>query len=162
MHISDYLNLIPPMNREKPRFISFLTAVLSQVSDLEELRTNLISVFDLDTAIGNQLDILGRLTGVSRGLPFEPDSGSRTFSDEDFRLLIRARILQDHWDGTNAGLVTILQTLFPDSGMTFSDEQDMTVSVKAPSDIPAVQLEMLEHGLLLPAPPGIRLTVNND
>lgn len=161
MPISTYLDLIPPMNREKTRFISFLSAILSQVSDLDDLRLEMLSAFSLSTAEGAQLDIIGRLAGASRELPFEPASGSRSLADEDFRLLIRARILQDHWDGSNAGLITILQTLFPGSDVTVSDEQDMTISVTPASDISAIRLEMLEHGLLIPAPPGIALVVSD-
>ena len=162
MPISTYLNLIPPMNREKPRFISFLSAILSQVSDLDDLRLEMLSAFSLSTSEGIQLDILGRLAGVSRELPYEPASGSRSLADEDFRLLLRARILQDHWDGTNAGLITILHALFPGSDVAVSDEQNMTISVTPPSDISAIRFELLEHGLLLPAPPGIALVVSDD
>ena len=159
MPISTYLNLIPPMNREKPRFISFLSAILSQVSDLDDLRLEMLSAFSLSTAEGTQLDILGRLAGVSRELPFEPASGSRSLADEDFRLLIRARILQDHWDGSNAGLITILHTLFPDSDVAVSDEQDMNIKITAPASLSAIRKEMLEAGLLIPSVPGIQLTI---
>ena len=162
MPISTYLNLIPPMNREKPRFISFLSAILSQVSDMDDLRLEMLSAFSLSASEGAQLDILGHLAGASRELPYEPASGSRSLADEDFRLLIRARILQDHWDGSNAGLITILHTLFPDSGAAVFDGQNMTISVTPPSDISATRLGMLEHGLLLPAPPGIALVVSDD
>lgn len=162
MTINDYLYLIPPMNREKPRFIAFLSAVLSQVSDLDDLRIDMIASFDLEEAEGAQLDILGRLTGVTRDLPFEPSSGSRTLEDEDFRLLIRARIARDHWDGSNAGFIAILHSLFPDTEMTFSDEQDMTLTVTVPRDLPDLHKELLEHKLLLPVPPGISIVVEEE
>ena len=159
MIINDYLNLIPPMNREKSRFIQFLSAVLSQVSDLDDLQSDMISAFDLDSATGAQLDIIGRLAGVSRNLPFESSTGTRSLTDIDFRFLIRARILQDHWDGTPAGLGVIQRALFPGSGMTVFDNANMSFKVKAPSSLSALRKEMLEAGLLLPSPPGVQLIV---
>ncbi len=159
MNTTTYLNLIPPMNREKPRFIQFLSAVLSQVSDLDDLRSDLISAFDLETATGAQLDILGRLAGVSRLLPFESSTGTRSLTDTDFRFLIRARILQDHWNGTPSGLGVIQRALFPDSGMTVFDNPNMTYKITAPSTLSALRKEMLEAGLLLPSPTGVQLIV---
>lgn len=159
MNINEYLNLIPPMNREKSRFIQFLSAVLSQVSDLDDLRTDMITAFDLDSAAGSQLDILGRLAGVSRLLPFESSTGTRSLADTDFRFLIRARILQDHWDGTPAGLGVIQRALFPGSGMTVYDYPNMIYEITAPSSLSTLRKEMLEAGLLLPTAPGVQLIV---
>ena len=146
------------MNHDQPRFTDFLSAVLSQALDMDALRQSLLTSFSLDTATGAQLDILGRLTGTSRILPFEPTSVDRTLSDTDFRLLIRATILRSHWTGLTSAYPAIVSALFPDDTITVSDNMDLSVTITAPSTLPAAVKEMLSHGLLIPVPPGVSLT----
>ena len=63
-------------------------ALLSQVADLQHLlRSAFPEARDPETATGSSLDALGGLTGVSR------PAGA---SDEDYRLLLRARIALNH------------------------------------------------------------------
>lgn len=51
-----------------------LIALLAKIGQLDDLATQLSTAFDLDTAIGVQLDILGKYIGVSRvqGTPISP------------------------------------------------------------------------------------------
>ena len=158
MELNDYLSLIPPMNHDQPNFTAFLSAVLSQVADMDDLRQSLLTFFALDTATGEQLDILGRLTGASRTLPFEPATTDRVLSDTDFRLLIRATILRSRWPGTLDTYPALISTLFPDTAITVTDNMDMSVTITAPTTLSAAAKEMLSHGFLLPVPPGVAVT----
>ena len=158
MELNDYLSLIPPMNHDQPRFTAFLSAVLSQVLAMDALRQSLLTSFALDTATGTQLDILGRLTGASRILPFEPTTADRILSDTDFRLLIRATILRSHWTGMTSTYSAIVSTLFPDDEIIVTDNMNMSVTITAPDTLSAVVKEMLSHGMLIPVPPGVSLT----
>lgn len=160
MELNDYLSLIPPMNHDQPRFKAFLSAILTQVMDLDALRRSLQTSFSLEDAEGAQLDILGRLTGVSRILPFEPTSTSRILSDEDFRLLIRAAILRAHWTGVTGDYRDFVDALFEAEYVTVSDNLDMSVTITAPDAFSDAAKEMLSAGLLIPVPPGVSLTCN--
>ena len=158
MLLTDYLSLIPPINHDQPRFTAFLSAILSQVKDLDDLRESFLSSFSLDTAEGTQLDIIGHLVGASRILPFEPANASRKLSDTNFRLLIRATILRAHWSGTPESYPAFVSALFPDNTVTVSDNMDMSVTISAPRTLLAAVKEMLSHGMLIPVPLGVSLS----
>ena len=101
-----YLSLFPASSREKPRFLALASAVLSQAADLLSLiQTDFLSAFDMNSASGVQLDVLGALLNVPRPMPSTPDA--------DYRILLRARAAVNHWDGTNGSLPAVLESAFP-------------------------------------------------
>ena len=132
----------------------------------------LITAFDIDTAVGVQLDILGLWIGRSRivsqpisgvyfswdtdGLgydrgiwqgPYDPDSGYTTLSDETYRIILKAKIAINNWDGRNDSLPPILEAATAGSGlrMQIVDNRDMTISVWVfpETDISDVSLELI-------------------
>ena len=112
-YLEAYLNLFPPHTREKPRFMALAEAVLTQVTDLIILVTELFPAARLpETAAGAQLDALGELLGVPR--PAEA-------TDEAYRVLLRAKIAVHHWDGTNETLAAVLEAAFPGMGARLID-----------------------------------------
>lgn len=73
MSTDDYLKkYISPEHRDKPKFTAWLSAALQIIVDMQNFLSTLYTYFDLDTAIGNQLDILGEYLGCTRMLPFQP------------------------------------------------------------------------------------------
>jgi len=112
------------------------------------------SSFDLDTALGPQLDAVGVRVGISRYVltplaqsffswdtaalgwdqgvwlgPYTPTSGVTSLDDDTYRALIRSKIAANGWDGTLGGAMTALSILFPPGGATnvfVQDNQDMT------------------------------------
>ena len=66
--LEDYLALIPPMNAGKPDFIAGLTADLEPMIAVQNLIASLPDAFDLDTAIGAQLDAVGIWIGRNRNI----------------------------------------------------------------------------------------------
>jgi len=132
----------------------------------------LISAFDIDEAIGVQLDALGEWIGRSRivsqpisgvyfsfdtaGLgwdqgvwqgPYDPDAGFTSLSDDTYRIVLKAKIAINSWDGQNDSLPAILEIALDGSGlrMQIVDNQDMTISVWVfpEEDISQVSLELL-------------------
>ncbi len=116
----NYLDLLSPSQRMKPRFCALTEAVLSQAMDLFALLDQSLTAFSLEEAVGKQLDTLGALCGVPRP--------SAATSDEDYRLLLRARIAAHHWNGSNETLPEALSFAFPGRNAKLRDNQDGTVT----------------------------------
>ena len=139
--ISQYLDLIPSENQGQPDYFEVLTAILQPFADNVISLDGLPELFDLDTAVGSQLDVDGQWIGVSRQLlepiqglyftwgtaglgwdqgiwrgTFDPLDGLVSLSDPNYRILLFATVLANHWNGSIPGLYDILDTLFLDAG----------------------------------------------
>lgn len=170
--MSKYTDLITNYHAGKPIFFQHVDLSTRPLTDVSTSLNALISAFDIDTAVGVQLDILGEWIGRSRivsvpisgiyfsfdtdGLgwdqgvwqgPFDPDSGYTALSDETYRVILKAKIAINNWDGTNDSLPQILDTALAGSGlrMQIVDNQDMTISIWVfpEVDISDVSLELI-------------------
>jgi hypothetical protein len=135
--VSDYTGLITSEHADKPRFVATLSAIAQCFADLQNAVLQIPFAFDLDEAIGVQLDAVGQWVGITRNLntplagvyfsldtanlgfdqgvwqgPFDPATGVTSLDDETYRLLIRAKIGANSWDGTLAGSAEILSLIF--------------------------------------------------
>lgn len=65
--------------------------------------------------------------------PFDPDSGFTRLSDDVYRMVLKAQIAINTWDGTMGHLEDILETIFAGSGidMQIIDNQDMSITINA-------------------------------
>lgn len=154
--MSKYTDLITNYHATKPLFFQHVDLSTRPLTDVSTSLKSLITAFDIDTAVGVQLDILGEWIGRSRivsvpisgiyfsfdtdGLgwdqgvwqgPFDPDSGYTALSDETYRIILKAKIAINNWDGRNDSLPPILDAATAGSGlrMQIVDNQDMTISV---------------------------------
>jgi hypothetical protein len=142
--------------------MAWLTGVLNFIDPVTAILTNSTQYFDLDTAVGVQLDFVGKLTGVTRILSFQPTEGSPVLSDKDFRFLIRAQIAKNHWNGTLEHLNVIWNTVGLDLGLNIIDNQDMTMTVVVNGTMSTIQKELITHGLVVPKPQGVGITYVTD
>lgn len=69
MAAPDYVALIPSANNKAPKFTAMVDAVTSAWAGLYELLQAMPQAFDLDSAQGEQLDIVGQWVGQSRVIP---------------------------------------------------------------------------------------------
>lgn len=170
--MSKYTDLITNYHSQKPLFVDHIDLITRPLSDVAGAMTALITEFDIDEAIGVQLDILGKWIGRTRvvsqpisgiyfsfdtdGLgfdqgvwqgPYDPDAGFTNLSDDVYRIVLKAKIAINHWNGTNETLPEILDTALAGSGLTMQivDNQDMTISVWGfpETDISDVSLELI-------------------
>lgn len=139
---SDYTALITTEHAGKPKFAAMAAAVAQCFADQINLLQSIPAAFDLDTAIGVQLDAVGLWAGIRRqvrtplnvyfsfdtaGLgfdqgnwqgPFDPSTGLTSLDDETFRTLIRAKIAANSWDGTVPSAASAYANLFGANGGT--------------------------------------------
>lgn len=154
--MSRYTDLITNYHRDKPLFTQHVDLSTRPLSDAASAVKSLVTAFDIDEAVGVQLDILGEWIGRKRtvaipisgvyfsldteGLgwdqgvwqgPYDPDSGYTSLSDDTYRIILKAKIAINQWDGTNDALKGILDTALEGSGLTMQivDGQDMTISI---------------------------------
>lgn len=170
--MSKYTDLITNYHATKPLFVQHVDLSTRPLTDVSTSLNGLITAFDIDTAVGVQLDIIGEWVGRSRivsvpisgiyfswdtdGLgydqgvwqgPYDPDSGYTSLSDDTYRVILKAKVAINNWDGTNDTLPDILDTALAGSGlrMQIVDNQDMTISIWVfpEVDISQVSLELI-------------------
>lgn len=135
--VSQYTGLITSEHADKPKFTAMVSAVAQCFVDQQNALGTFIPSFDLDEAVGDQLDTLGAWVGIGRRVrtpltgvyfsfdiagvgfdqgvwqgPFDPSTGITVLDDDTYRLLIRAKIGANHWDGTLASSAAILNLIF--------------------------------------------------
>ncbi|HBL50466.1 MAG TPA: hypothetical protein DDZ65_09520, partial [Firmicutes bacterium] len=71
----DYHELVIPEHRTKPKFLKWLDSAINPPISAQDTLNNLHNQFDIDKAIGAQLDRIGDILGVPRNLPFQPSDG---------------------------------------------------------------------------------------
>lgn len=88
--------------RRKTKWTALLSAFLKQAQDLEDALWQLFTQRGLDTAIGAQLDVIGRIVGEPRYS--SPD-------DEEYRMRIKARIRVNLSSGTPEDIYAVFYAL---------------------------------------------------
>lgn len=106
--------------------------------------------FSLETAIGVQLDVLGKYAGVTRyGYTF---TGPITLNDDDFRLLIKIQIIQNAAGSSLDEIQNLLHMFFSDTIFVF-DLQNMFLGYLVDSSgINQNLVEVFVTGGFLPKP----------
>lgn len=183
--IGKYLGLVTAFNRDKAKFMDMVGAVSQCFVDAQAGIGALVPAFDLDVAVGVQLDAVGLWVGISRHVrtplvgvyfsfdvvgvgmdegvwqgPFDPDSGVTVLDDDTYRLLIRAKIAANHWDGTLEGSAAILNLIFGGTGtyVFIQDNGDMSIDIGVSGQRPtAIFLALLTGGYIPIKPEGVRV-----
>lgn len=154
MAVFDYATLVTNQYRKNPNFLQVLNLITESLAENVQLMGFYPGWYDLDRAIGHQLDVIGQWVGVSRFLEvpfnnwfsfnipgkgfnqgvwrgqFDPPGGLRRLDDVSYKRLIRACIMADHWDGTLWNYHAILQAAMPTTNIIWAEDNfDMTVTI---------------------------------
>lgn len=170
----DYTTLITSQHRNKPKFNALVDLTANGVGGIGAVITSMQSLFDVDTATGEQLDTIGLWVGVSRRLEVPLNvffswntnslgwnegqwngahqAGTTTIllDDDTYRRLMKTVIRANHWDGTLVQYQEIMQTFFPDNIFRAVDNQDMTMTLFVVTGPPLsnIDVQMLTTGPL--------------
>ncbi|WP_026803643.1 DUF2612 domain-containing protein [Aliarcobacter lanthieri] len=68
--IEEYEKLLIWQYQDKPKAKAHINLLLSEYKNIYDLLNSIPEAFDLDLAVGKQQDILGRILGISRNVPF--------------------------------------------------------------------------------------------
>lgn len=158
MSIDKYLNNITSQHRDKPKFIAWLSSNLEKIDNVYTAIKSIDLEFDLDNAMGTQLDILGKLIGRQRELNFQPLNGHNPIlDDETYRLVLKSKIALNKWDGTIPTAYEIWDNMFNDIGLEIEDNQDMSFNSYVTGYVNQIRQDLIQHGYIVPKPEGVRV-----
>lgn len=182
--ISAYVGLITSEHSNKPKFVALVSEMVQPLADAAAVARDLETIFDLDTAVGQQLDYVGQWVGLTRNLKtpitgvffsldippgldqgivwtkYTPTEGLEQLPDEQYRTVLRAKILNNQWDGSLSQAYAIYDALFSGSAFTpfIQDNGDRSIYIGLTGAIPdALTMAMLTQGLLDVRPAGNRI-----
>ena len=180
--LESYLSRITSEYRNQPKFVAYVTALVQPLLDSQALLRSLLDIYDLDTAIGVQLDAVGKWIGRSRYLeqplngiyfsfdstglgfdqgtwfgPFDALDGLTTIDDTTYRALLYAKRIMNNWDGTIPEIAEAIAALLagtsPGSNLVVVDNQDMSMTVGIAGQVPPAAIISLLQGNFVPITP---------
>lgn len=151
--LTDYSSLVVSEHADKPNLMAVLAAIVQPLVDGQNMLGSLQMLFDLDTAVGDQLDVVGQWVGLSRSLTIpitgvyfafdtvgvgfdqgiwfvsgDAAAGIVSLDDSTYRLMILAKIAANTWDGSLGDANAKLLAAFPSADVFLVDNFDMTES----------------------------------
>lgn len=79
-------------------------------------------------------------------------------TDHVYRIMIKARIIQNIWKGNVLDLYEMWDNLFPDNqGLQIQDLQDMSFNIVLLGEYSKLMQELIIHGYIIPKPEGVRI-----
>jgi hypothetical protein len=184
--IEKYLSLVPSFNRNKPKFRQMLQETLQPFVDAQNFIAELPGHFDVDVAIGVQLDVVGDWVGVKRRLPiplqnfwFSWDTSGKGWDygvwedgddltitgivklgDDDYRALIKAKIAANGWNALVPDGQTALDEFFAgqQGALPFiQDRKDLTMAICVAGKVPSfIRIALLGGGYIKLKPAAIQ------
>lgn len=152
--MTKYTDLITSEHRARPKFFETVKVSTDGLLLAQSVADGLWLSFDLDVAIGDQLDVIGQWVGAPREIntpiedvyfaldiegvgfdegywkgPFDPAQGLTALPDDYYRIFIRAKAKLNNWDGTAPGAAEALKSLLPNNMIYVQDNQDMSISL---------------------------------
>lgn len=177
MTLSDYLNLITPYHASRPKFVNMVAVLVQSLVDAQAMLGQMTADFDLDTAVGVQLDILGQWIGRTRYLqlpitgvyftlhmpsdpvlrdgfdqgvwlgPYDPTTGIIAMPDDTYRTVLKLQAIANQWDGTLASIQAAFANVFP--GVVVQDRGDVPGGLMSMDVlIPSTEMNSLLLGVL--------------
>jgi hypothetical protein len=147
------------MYNSAENYHDWLLAVLNIANDISNCLASIETAFDLNYAVGAQLDILGQIIGVSRTVPFQPSGGaSPVLDDNTYRLLLQATVANNNWDGTIGSLYPIWNSLFPGGQITILDNQNMSATIIMTGSFSLIIQDLINNGMIVPRPQAVEYT----
>lgn len=148
-----YMKLVTSQYQNSPKFLSWLEGFIDRFTLSNNVLDEMDTKFDLDNAIGVQLDTLGVIVGQKR---------ITNMSDSQYRVLLKIKIIKNMWNGIIQDLYKKWDVLFS-SPLFIHDKQDMSLDVYLAvdnSEETSSLLQLLEKGLVIPKPQGVQLNYN--
>lgn len=157
MTLGNYLDLITSQHRQKPKYHGVVASAVAPLAlAVGMVDTSALSAWDLDTAVGVQLDQVGEWIGTTRYLDtpltnvyftwddqiitgwghgywqgqYDPNTGIVSLGDEIYRRVLYSKINSNNWDGSRESMEKIWNDVFGDqSALAVVDHQDMSISI---------------------------------
>ena len=177
-------NRIYAQYADKPKAVAWYNITPNMAQPLFDTFDAVRMSYNIDTAVGAQLDVIGRIVVIDRGFElfvvFDPDtyfggSGdacqfggidsqfestgsvlSQEVSDAIFRVLIRAKIAKNNNDATLDDIASALSFITESSPIRVVDNENMTMSVSFGSELTDIERFVFNTFDVVPRPQGVR------
>ena len=186
MELEEYLNLITSEHRDKPNFIAMTSLDLETPIKVQELLKSLYTKFDVDNAVGQQLDVIGQWAGISRNVSitaagvylqwdgvnpyvgwdfgsWKPETEPTTITslpDDAYRTLIKGKIASNQWNGTTEGAYAIWDSVLQGITILIQDNQNMSYGLGIVGGIvDSLTLALITSGYIPLKPEGVRVSI---
>jgi hypothetical protein len=120
-HVTEALSRLLEQFKHRPNIEAVISALVSQIQDLENAAFDLYTKRWIDSAEGVHLDNLGKIVG-------QPRAG---MTDPDFRLWIKARIISNRTRGRYDDLLAIADLVLDTTENFYLYERDTATLVAA-------------------------------
>jgi hypothetical protein len=139
-----------------PKLNALLYMLLKKFDDVSQCLVKMDTALDLDSAVGNQLDMLGATVGAARTVPFQPSNNvSPVLDDTTYRIFIKASIAQNQWDGGRPLIYALWASIFPGGQIVIADNQNMTATIFISGTFTSIEQDLITNGLIVPRPEGV-------
>ena len=154
-----YLSIPTSQYQGSQNYLAWLQVALQKYEDIAQCILSMTPAFDIDLAVGKQLDALGANLNVSRTVPFQPTGGiSPVLDDPTYRILLKATQAQYTWNGLIDSLYGIWQDLFPGGNLILVDNQNMTATVSLSGTFTAILQQLITNGMIVPRSETVQYT----
>ena len=120
---------------------------------------------NIQTCGSGGLSMWGQLLQVPRPT-YQDESGATVdFTDDQYRLVLRARIYLLTFDGSVKALNQFFKMLFPTLDVVITDNYDMTVTISILNDLPSEYAVLFAKPFVdtfLPRPAGVRYIIGDE
>jgi len=158
---------------------------VSPYEKMQSILDNVPNLYDIDLATGTQLDTIGEWVGASRMLAipitgvyfewggtdallgwlagiwkgqYDPVSGLVSLPDDSYRRLLKAKIVNNQWNGSVGSAYDMWESLFLNSYIMIIDNQDMTISIAISGAIlSTLDKALLTSGVIAIKPMGVSI-----
>lgn len=169
--------------RDKPKAVAWYAIARDLGGSLEAAAQAVRNSYDIDTAVGEQLNVIGRIVVAPRSFvgafPMNPGlfdlTGGDEFGDDDamfsaltidqdgqlsdelYRLVIKAKIIKNNGDATIENILDGMNFLLPNAEvLRVTDGEDMSFSIEFYGQITNLERFALLNAGLVPKPQAVR------
>lgn len=169
--------------RDKPKAVAWYAIARELGGSLEAAAQAVRKSYDIDTAVGEQLNVIGRIVVAPRSFvgayPMNPGLFDLTdgdefgdddamfsalaidqdgeLSDELYRLVIKAKIIKNNGDATIENILDGMNFLLPNAEvLRVTDGEDMSFSIEFYGQINNLERFALLNAGLVPKPQAVR------
>lgn len=185
MSLANVPDRIYAQYRNKPKAVAWFDIARRLGGDLDAAAQAVRKSYDIDTAEGEALDVIGRIVVVPRSfladVPMSPGlfaltdgdefgdteamfspltiSQDQELADELYRIVIRAKIIKNTGDATIENILYGMNFLLPNAQvLRVADGENMTFSIEFYGEISNLERFALLNATLVPKPQGVEFS----
>lgn len=178
------LSLVPDriysQYRDKPKFVEWMEIARKLGRPLDRVFEKISLSYDIDSASGELLNIIGRIVGIDRNFINKIELDQVQFGEEDsefgasdcffssdsvandslmsdglFRLIIKAKILKNNRDATIEDIIEQMVLLVGVDFLKINNPENMTFSIEFAGNITPLQRYALFNENIIQIPQGV-------